>query len=139
VDAEEGQDKGGNSKEGLDRLATIVVERAMVVHSALGPGLLESVYEACLAHELAKVGLSMQRQVTLPVHYDGTVLDAGFRVDVLVAKHLVVEIKAVEKLLPIHSAQLLTYLKLGGFRLGSLLNFNVVHMRDGLKRVAHGL
>lgn len=139
MDAGEGQDQGACSKAELDRLATAVVEQAMVVHSALGPGLLESVYEACLAHEIAKIGLPMRRQVALPVHYDGTTLDAGFRVDLLVADHLVVEIKAVEKLLPIHSAQLLTYLRLGGFRLGLLLNFNMIHMREGLKRVANGL
>lgn len=133
----EGQATWGNSEE--DRLATHVIDSAFRVHSALGPGLLESVYETCLAHEASKAGVSIRRQVGLPVRYDGLQLDTGFRIDLLVSDRLVIEIKSVEKILPIHSAQLLTYLKLGGYRLGLLLNFNVIHMRDGLKRVANGL
>ena len=139
VDAGEGKNKKawGDSEE--DRLATQVIDGAFRVHSALGLGLLESVYETCLAHEVRKAGLSFQRQLGLPVRYDGLSLDAGFRIDLLVADRLVLEIKAVDKVLPIHAAQLLTYLKLGGYRLGLLLNFNVIHMRDRVKRLANGL
>jgi GxxExxY protein len=112
---------------------------AIKVHTALGPGLLESTYEACLIHELAKAGLKADRQVALPVVYDGVHLDAGYRIDVLVASLVVVELKVAERILPLHSAQLLSYLKLSGKRLGYLLNFNVVHMRQGIKRVVNHL
>ena len=111
----------------------------MKVHSAVGPGLLESVYETCLTHELRKQGFDVQRQVALPVEYDGQCIDTGFRLDILVAEKVVVEVKAVERTAPIHTAQILTYLKLGGFKLGYLLNFNVVHMRDGIKRLVNDL
>lgn len=114
-----------------------VVDAALRVHKALGPGLLESVYEACLAHELAKRGMSFRTQVTLPVRYDGVQLDAGFRVDLLVEDRVIVELKAVETLLPIHEAQLITYLKLSGLRLGLLLNFNVRLLREGMRRIAY--
>ncbi len=116
-----------------------VLGAAIKVHSALGPGLLESVYESCLAHELGKQGLNFQRQLSLPVEYDGQRIDAGFRIDILVDEKVVVEVKAVEKPVPVHGMQLLTYLKLGGFKLGYLLNFNIEHMRDGIKRVVNGL
>ena len=109
----------------------------MKVHSALGPGLLESTYDICLAHELEKSGLIVARQVALPVTYDNIELDAGYRIDMLVSNIVILELKAVEKLLPIHTAQLLSYLKLSKRKLGYLLNFNVVHMRDGIKRVAN--
>jgi GxxExxY protein len=118
---------------------TIIVEAAMRVHTALGAGLLESVYEACLAHELDKQGIEVKKQVVLPVRYDDLVLDNGFRLDLLVDNKVVVEIKAIDKLLPVHMAQLLSYLKLGKFKLGYLLNFNVVHMKDGIKRMVSGL
>jgi GxxExxY protein len=119
-------------------IGTAIVEAALKVHSALGAGLLENAYEACLAHELQKGGLEVRRQVPFPVEYDGTKLDIGYRLDLLVGEAVVVEVKAVEKVLPVHSAQVLSYLKLGGFKLGYLLNFNVVHMRDGIKRVING-
>jgi GxxExxY protein len=119
-------------------IGEIVIGAAMKVHSALGPGLLESAYEACLAHELSKNSLRVDRQVSLPVVYDGVTLDVGYKLDLLVDGSVVVELKAVEKLLPIHTAQLLSYLKLGGYRVGYLLNFNVVSMRDGIKRVVNG-
>jgi|SRR5579859_7119390 len=109
----------------------------MKVHSALGPGLLESTYEVCLAHELSKVGLTVARQVALPVVYDNMELDAGYRIDLLVGDVVILELKVVEKLLPIHTAQLLSYLKLSKRKLGYLLNFNSVHMRDGIKRVVN--
>jgi len=104
-------------------------------HAALGPGLLESVYEVCMAHELAKNGLSVARQVPLPVVYDELKLDAGFRLDLLVENRLVIELKAVEVILPVHQAQLLTYLKLSRYRLGLLINFNVPVLKDGIRRV----
>ena len=119
----------------VETLGTAVVDAAYKVHTTLGPGLLESVYEACLAHELKKRGVEFQRQVALPVHYDGICLDAGLRLDLWVGKQLVVELKAVEKLLPVHTAQLMTYLKLTENRLGLLVNFNVALIKDGIKRV----
>jgi len=118
-------------------LGDTILGCAMKVHSALGPGLLESTYEICLAHELEKSGLIVARQVALPVTYDNIELDTGYRIDMLVSNIVILELKAVEKLLPIHTAQLLSYLKLSKRKLGYLLNFNVVHMRDGIKRVAN--
>jgi GxxExxY protein len=120
----------------VNQAASVVVDAAFAVHKVLGPGLLESVYEACLAHELAKRGVRFERQVTLPVEYDGIRLDAGLRLDLLVERCLVVELKSVLDLMPIHEAQLLTYLKLTGHRLGLLINFNVPLIRDGIKRIA---
>jgi GxxExxY protein len=112
---------------------------AIKMHSALGPGLLESTYEVCLIQELSKAGVRAARQVPLPVIYDEVELEAGYRMDLLVADIVVVELKVVEKLLPLHTAQLLSYLKLSGRKLGYLLNFNVVQMRDGIKRVVNNL
>jgi GxxExxY protein len=122
-----------------NEVARTVVDAAIKVHTSLGPGLLESVYEACLAHELGQRGHRVERQLSLPVHYDGMTVEAGLRLDLLVEQRLVVELKAVEVLLPIHTAQLLTYLKLGNYPLGLLLNFNVAHMKDGIKRLANGM
>ena len=107
-----------------------IVDCAIRVHTALGAGLLESAYEACLAYELVKSGLEVRRQIQVPVQYENLQLDVGYRVDMLVNDRVIVELKAVEKLLPIHTAQLLTYLKLSKLRLGFLLNFNVP-IRDG--------
>lgn len=112
---------------------------ALKVHRLLGPGLLENAYEHCLAHELTKIELPFQRQLTLPVTYDGEVIDLGYRLDLLVAEKVVVEVKAVEALTDIHQSQLLSYLKLGRHRLGYLLNFNVGLMRDGVRRMVNGL
>ena len=112
---------------------------AIKVHSALGPGLLESTYEVWLIHELSKVGVRANRQVPLPVIYDGVELEAGYRMDLLVADIVVVELKVVEQLQPLHTAQLLSYLKLSKRKLGYLLNFNVVQMRDGIKRIVNNL
>ncbi len=109
------------------------------VHSALGPGLLESTYEACLLHELNKSGLQTARQIALPVIYDGITLDAGYRLDLLVEDLVIVELKVVERLLPVHTAQLLSYLKLSNRKLGHVLNFNVAHMRNGIKRVVNNI
>jgi len=109
------------------------------VHRVPGPGLLEGAYETCLAHELGKAGIEFQRQLTLPVVYDGIPIEAGYRLDLLVAGLVVVEVKAVDKIVDVHRAQLLSYLKLGGYRLGYLLNFNVPLMRDGIHRMVNGL
>ena len=122
-----------------NELGEAILGAAMKVHSGLGPGLLESVYEACLVHELNEQGLKVERQFSLPVEYDGQRIEAGFRVDILVEDKVVIEIKAIERFAPIHMAQMLTYLRLGGFKLGYLLNFNVAHMREGIKRVVNGL
>jgi GxxExxY protein len=116
-----------------------IIGCAMRVHSVLGPGLLESAYRLCLTHELKKNGLDAKTEVDLPVIYDGVRLDAGYRLDLIVEQIVVLEIKAVAELAPIHKAQLISYLKLGGFPVGLLINFNVVHLRDGIKRVyPHG-
>lgn len=111
----------------------------MKVHTALGPGLLESAYETCMAHELSKCELEIKQQVLLPVYYDNQKLDAGYRLDLLLDNKVIIELKAVEKILPVHTAQLLSYLKLSKCKLGFILNFNVVHMRDGIKRIVNGL
>jgi len=115
--------------------AAAVVDAAFRVHSSLGPGLLESVYEACLLHELRERGVTAARQVEVPIVYDGVTLDQGFRLDLLVGGCLVVELKTVDTLLPVHMAQLITYLKLTGHRLGLLINFNVPLLKDGIHRV----
>jgi GxxExxY protein len=127
------------AKLDINHISGKIIEAAMTVHSALGPGLLESAYEACLLHELRKIGLLVSSQVSLPIMYDGLKIDAGYRIDLLVEDCVIVELKAVEKVLPIHEAQILSYLKLSNKRLGLLVNFNVVHLKDGLKRVANGL
>jgi GxxExxY protein len=119
-----------------DRAATQLVDAAFAVHSQLGPGLLEGVYEVCLAHELARRNLRVERQVALPVVYNGVHLDAGLRLDMLVEDCIIVELKAVERLLPVHTAQILTYLKLSGCRLGFLVNFNVPRIKEGIRRIA---
>jgi GxxExxY protein len=123
----------------MDRnaLSGQIIDAAMKVHSALGCGLLETVYETCLAHELASRGLEVKKQVAMPIRYEGVMLDSGYRMDLLVEETVVVEIKAVERMLPLYRAQLLTYLKLGGYELGLLLNFNTVHLRQGINRVAN--
>lgn len=118
-----------------EHVATQVVDAAFRVHRGLGPGLLESVYEVCLCHELARHRLAFQRQFEAPVVYEGTRLDAGLRIDLLVEDAVVVELKAVERMSSLYEAQLLTYLKLTGKRLGLLINFNVPVLKDGLKRI----
>ena len=120
----------------VQALSRDVVDSALRVHKALRPGLLESVYETCLQHELTKRGIDAARQRSLPIVYDGLRLEGGLRLDLLVAERLIVEVKAVDAMLPIHKAQLLTYLRLSGLRLGLLINFNVVRLKDGIQRVA---
>ncbi|MDX8411837.1 MAG: GxxExxY protein [Mariprofundaceae bacterium] len=119
-----------------DRVAREIIDAAFAVHSHLGPGLLESVYETCLTHELHKRGLRVERQLVLPIHYDDVQLDAGLRLDLLVEQSAVVELKAVENILPVHKAQVLTYLKLTHHRLGLLINFNVPVICQGIVRLA---
>ena len=114
-----------------------VIGAAIAVHRALGPGLLESTYEACLVYELVERGIAVERQKPLPVTYRGVRIDCGYRIDLLVADSVIVELKAVERLLPVHEAQLLTYLRLSGHHIGLLLNFNVPLMKDGIKRMVH--
>lgn len=124
-------DKSAEAEEAGRR----ILNAAIQVHSALGPGLLESAYEHCLEQELRSAGAQVARQAVLPIKYREEKIDAGYRIDLLVDGLVVVEVKAIEKLMPIHVAQLLTYLRLGEFQLGYLLNFNVLQMRNGIKRV----
>jgi GxxExxY protein len=122
-----------------NRVTGTVIGAAIEVHRALGPGLLESAYEECLCRELSLRKIPFERQRSLPVKYKGVSLDCGYRLDLLVADRVVVEVKAVEKLLPIHEAQLLTYLRLGGWKVGLLLNFNVPVLKQGIRRLVLGL
>ena len=118
----------------FDKLSGRVIGCALEVHKQLGPGLLESSYERCLSYELLSAGIRHETQKELPIDYKGTKLDCGYRVDLFVDNKLIVELKVVEKLLPIHEAQILTYMKLAGVKIGLLLNFNVVRFKDGIKR-----
>jgi GxxExxY protein len=117
-----------------NEISGAVVDAAMKVHSALGPGLLESAYAICLKHELMKRGLKVAAEVPLPVVYVGVRLEAGYRLDLVVEDTVVVEIKAIEALAPIHSAQIISYLKLSGKPIGLLINFHLLHLKDGIKR-----
>ena len=119
----------------LDDLSRALVDSAFKVHQTLGPGLLESVYEACLCVELTKRGISYETQAPVPLVYEGVDIEAGLRLDLLVEKSIVLELKSVDKLLPIHHSQLLTYLKLTNLRLGLLINFNVGMFKEGVKRI----
>ena len=129
--------KEGNSTNQIDRIAKEVVDAAFKVHSSLGPGLLESAYETCLAHELTKRGYRVERQKAQPVIYDGLEIEVGYRLDLLVEDLIIIELKSVEQLAPIHQAQLLTYLKLSSKQLGFLMNFNVPMIKDGIRRIAN--
>ena len=119
-----------------DLLTRKVIGCAIEVHKTLGPGLLESSYEACLIQELAKENINALSQIMLPINYKGTQIEAGYRIDILLPDELIIELKAVEKLTPIHTAQLMTYLKLSKIKTGLLINFNVKKLIDGLKRVS---
>ncbi len=119
----------------IERVGKAVLDAAFKVHTALGPGLLESVYEIALAYEVRKCGLSVAEQVMVPIQYDGQELESGFRLDLLVEKCVIVELKSVEAMNPVYEAQLMTYLRLSGARLGFLINFNVPHLKDGIKRM----
>ena len=119
-----------------EELTGRILGAAIEVHRELGPGLLESAYEQCLCHEFELAGIAFDRQVGLPVVYKGVKLDCGYNMDVVVEGKVVLELKAVEGLLPIHEAQLLTYLKLGGYRVGMLINFNAAVLKEGIRRLA---
>ena len=118
----------------LNEIAAIIVHSAYVVHNSFGPGLLERVYEVCMDHELKKAGLFTQRQLTLPIYYDGIEFKEALRLDILVERKVIIEIKAVDLVNPVWEAQVLSYLKLTGKRLGFLINFNVSKIKDGIKR-----
>jgi len=122
-----------------NEISNKIIQSAIEVHRHLGPGLLESAYEECLCYELSKMGLSYKRQQSLPVEYKGIKLDCGYRLDLVVEEKVIVEIKSVEKLLPIHQAQLLTYLRLSELKLGLLINFNSALLKDGIKRMVLNL
>ena len=125
----------GELNSNRDSLTEKVIGAAIEVHRNLGPGLLESVYEQCLCYEISTAGLAVQRQVILPIVYKDIKIDAGLKLDICVENQLIVELKVVEKLISVHEAQLLTYLKLSGIKRGLLLNFNVVLLKDGIKRM----
>lgn len=122
-----------------NEIATLVMDKAFLLHRELGPGLLESVYEVILDRQLTETGLVVERQVPIPVRFQGIVFDEGFRADLFVEKKVIIELKSVERLQPVHSKQLLTYLRLTGCRLGLLINFGENLLKDGFKRVANGM
>jgi len=126
-------------KEELDRISEAIIGAAIEVHKALGPGLLESAYETCLVYELTEQGWPVESQLTLPLVYKGLSLDAGYRLDLLVSKRVIVEVKAIEHVLPVHQAQLMSYLKLSGCKLVLVLNFNVGLLKHGIVRIVNGL
>ena len=123
--------------QSFNELTERVIGACIEIHRALGPGLLESVYEECLCHELPLAGIKFERQKPLPVHHKGVNLDCGYRLDLVVEQKVIIELKAVENLLPIHEAQLLTYLKLSSLTLGLLINFNVAMLKQGIKRIVN--
>jgi GxxExxY protein len=122
-----------------NELSKMILDAAFKVHSKTGPGLLESVYEITLAHELRKMGLKVERQVPIPIRYDELIFDEGFRADVLVEERVIVELKSIERLSKVHSKQVLTQLKLSSRKLGLLINFGEVHLKDGIERIVNGL
>ena len=122
-----------------NEIATVVLDAAFKIHTNLGPGLLESVYEAVMAYELAKRGLAVRRQVPIPIRYEELSFEEGFRADLLVGESVIVELKSVEALTRVHGKQVLTQLRLSGHRLGLLINFGEEHLKDGIKRIANGL
>ena len=122
--------------ERTNNLSKIILDKAFYVHSQLGPGLLESVYEKCLALKLLQEGLKVEQQKTLPVKFEDSFIETGFRTDLIVEDRIIIELKACDKILPIHHAQLHTYLKLSGLTLGLILNFNETSLKNGIKRIA---
>jgi len=122
-----------------NEVAKQIVDAAFHVHSEIGPGLFESVYEVILAHKLGKRGMSVERQKAVPIHYDGLVFDEGFRADIVVEDCVIVELKSIEKIAPVHKKQLLTYLRLTDKKLGLLINFGSALIKDGIFRIVNGL
>jgi GxxExxY protein len=135
----EGRSPGRTDRSAIEVVGTSLVDSAIKVHQALGPGLLESSYQECLAHELRSRGFNVQCEVELPVRYNSMRIDVGYRVDMIIEDLVIVENKTVERLLPVHSAQVLTYLRMSGCRLGYLLNWFVPLMRDGIRRLVDRL
>lgn len=125
------------TQDQLNEISGKVIEFAIKVHTALGPGMLEGAYEICLMHELVSNGFKVKSQVTLPIIYHGIRLDAGYRIDLLVEDSVIIELKAIDRLIPVHEAQLLSYLRMSDLRLGLLINFNVRLLRDGVRRVVN--
>ena len=123
---------------GVNQVTHAIIGAAMKVHSALGPGLLESAYEACLVHELRKTGFKVAQQVELPVIYDGVRIDLGYRIDLIVNDCVIVELKCVEKIAAVHEAQLISYMRLSKKNIGLIINFHVRHLKDGIKRFVEG-
>jgi GxxExxY protein len=123
----------------VNEYTSAVIRAAMRVHSALGPGLLETAYKRCLALELRKRGFLVEEELQLPVVYDGVCVELGYRIDLLINGTVIVEVKSIAKLLPVHQAQLLSYLRLSGHKIGLLINFNVRHLREGISRTVNGL
>jgi GxxExxY protein len=123
----------------IEDIATKIVAAAIKVHTVLGPGLLESAYQKCIQYELQKEGLNVECEVVLPIVYEKIKIDAGYRIDMIVDGSVIIENKTVEKILPIHEAQLLTYLKMRNCKIGFLLNWHVPRMKDGIKRMVHNL
>ena len=123
----------------INNISGEIVDSAIKIHKILGPGLLENAYEACMIHELESKGLDTESQVTLPIVYEDVKIDLGYRIDLLVNEKVIVELKSVEKVIPIYEAQILSYLKLSNIKLGLLINFNVTRMKDGIKRFANKL
>lgn len=120
-------------------IAKIVLDKAIKVHKTTGPGLLESAYEECLFYELNRAGLFVEKQKLLPLIYEGIKLDAGYRIDIMINNKVIIELKSVETIAPVHVAQVITYLKLSNCKLGILVNFNVALLKDGFKRIVNGL
>ena len=125
------------SRDELNEISGKIIEYSINVHKELGPGMLEGAYEICLMHELVRNGLSVERQVLLPIQYQGIKLDDGYRIDLLVENSVIIELKAIDRLLPVHEAQLLSYLRMSELRVGLLINFNVRLLRDGVRRVVN--
>lgn len=121
----------------INDITAVVINSAMEVHTALGPGLLESAYETCLKHELTSRNIKVASQLELPISYKNNLIDSGYRIDLLIEDQLIVELKAVDRILPIHEAQLLSYLKMSNLKIGLLLNFNVTRLKHGIKRLAN--
>ena len=138
VTAEDAKDAEIQGQMRINEVTETVIRAAMTVHTAVGAGLLERAYDACFFYELTKTGMQFDHQLRLPVKYKEIHLECGFRVDYLVEHRVLVEIKAVDRLHPVHTAQLLSYLKLTGLTVGLLINFNVPHLRDGIRRIVNG-
>ncbi len=137
MDAEGQGKRREKTREELNEITGKIIEYAIAVHSTIGPGMLEGAYEACLMHELISNQFKVESQVMLPINYRGVRLDAGYRIDLLVEDSVIVELKTVDRLIPVHEAQLLSYLRMSDLRLGLLINFNVRLLRDGIRRVVN--